>query len=174
MIFNVLNPIMMKKLFVLIALFMATGLMALHAQSLGQTYKTALGLKVWGDGGGISIKSFVGPGHALEGVGYFWERGTRIVGLYEFHGRIEGAPGLNWYVGPGAHLGFYNDRYYDARFHDGDGSGSYIGIDGVLGLDYKFDGVPVNLSIDWQPSFEFGSNRGFIGSWGGLGVRYTF
>jgi hypothetical protein len=96
------------------------------------------------------------------------------VGLYEFHYDIEGAPGLKWYIGPGAHLGFYNDRYYDRRYYNGDGSGSYVGLDGVLGLDYKFDQAPINLSLDWQPSFEFGVNRGFIGSWGGLGVRYTF
>ena len=152
----------------------AVGITTLSAQSLGQSYKSALGLKIWGDGGGISFKTFVSNNNAVEGVGYFWERGSRIVGLYEFHSGIQGAPGLSWYVGPGAHIGFYNDRYYDDRYLDGNGSGSFVGLDGVLGLDYKFDGVPINLSVDWQPSFEFGSNRGFIGSWGGLGVRYTF
>ena len=50
----------------------------------------------------------------------------------------------------------------------------YIGVDGVLGLDYKFNGAPINISLDWQPSFEFGDNRGFVGSWGGLGIRFTF
>jgi hypothetical protein len=146
----------------------------LFAQSLDHNYKTALGVKVWGDGGGISLKHFVGATHAVEGLGYFWNRGARIVGLYEFHYTFPDAPGLLWYVGPGAHVGFYNNRYYDNRFADGDGSGSYIGVDGVLGLDYKFKGAPINLSLDWQPSFEFGASRGFIGSWGGLGVRYTF
>jgi hypothetical protein len=164
----------MKKVYLVALIMVATSALTLSAQSMGQTYKTALGLKVWGDGGGISIKNFVNSNNAVEGVGYFWERGARIVGLYEFHYDIEGAPGLKWYIGPGAHLGFYNDRYYDRRYYDGDGSGSYIGLDGVLGLDYKFDQVPINLSLDWQPSFEFGVNRGFIGSWGGLGIRYTF
>ncbi|MBZ0245475.1 MAG: hypothetical protein K8H85_05985 [Cyclobacteriaceae bacterium] len=55
----------------------------------------------------------------------------------------------------------------------GDGSGTFIGLDGVLGLDFKYNGIPINLSLDWQPSFEFGVNRGFIGSWEGLVVRYT-
>ena len=49
-----------------------------------------------------------------------------------------------------------------------------VGVDGVIGLDYKFRGAPINLSLDWQPSFEFGDNRGFVSSWGGLGIRYTF
>jgi len=130
----------------------------------GHSYQTALGVKVW-DGGGISLKHFISDKHALEGIGYFWNRGARITGLYEIHGPISGAPGLRWYIGPGIHLGFYNTKY---------GDGSFAGIDGVLGLDYKFNGAPINMSIDWQPSFEFGDNRGFVGSWGGLGVRYTF
>ena len=128
------------------------------------SYQTALGVKVW-DGGGISLKHFINGNNALEVIGYFWRQGVRITGLYEIHGPISGAAGLQWYIGPGAHIGFYNTR---------NGDGSFIGIDGVLGLDYKFKGAPINMSIDWQPSFEFGDNRGFVGSWGGLGVRYTF
>lgn len=164
----------MKKLIVIFTLITVIGVISSSGQSLGQTYKAALGVKVWGNGGGVSYKNFVTGNNAVEGIGYFWERGARLVGLYEFHYGIPGAPGLAWYVGPGAHIGFYNDNYYDGRYYDGNGSGSFVGIDGVLGLDYKFDGVPINLSVDWQPSFEFGDNRGFIGSWGGLGIRYTF
>lgn len=128
------------------------------------TYKTALGVKVW-DGGGISFKQFVNGRNAVELVGYFWNRGARITGLYEIHGPISGARGLQWYIGPGAHVGFYNTKF---------GDGAFIGVDGVLGLDYKFSNAPINLSLDWQPSFEFGDNRGFVSSWGGLGIRYTF
>ncbi|MDZ7646148.1 MAG: hypothetical protein U5K54_02610 [Cytophagales bacterium] len=42
------------------------------AQELGSDYRTALGAKVWGNGGGISLKHFVGNNNALEGIGYFW------------------------------------------------------------------------------------------------------
>lgn len=152
---------MMRKLFaVLILLSIAT---TASAQK-GPSYRTALGVKVW-DGGGISFKHFLHDNKALELIGYFWNQGSRITGLYEIHGPISGASGLQWYIGPGAHVGFYNSR---------NGDGAFIGVDGVLGLDYKFNGAPINISLDWQPSFEFGSNRGFYGSWGGLGVRYTF
>jgi len=137
-----------------------------------QSYRTALGIKIW-DGVGVSLKHFVAPTHAVEGIGYFWNHGFRFTGLYEFHFDIANAPGLKWYVGPGAHVGFYDDHYYDDRYFDGNGSGTYVGIDGVLGLDYKFADIPLNLSLDWQPSFEFGDSRGFIGSWGGFGIRYT-
>ncbi len=155
----------MRKIFMAsLFLFAATLLQAQSKSTNSSSYTTALGVKVW-DGGGISFKHFLSEQNALELIGYFWNRGTRITGLYEIHGPINNAPGLRWYIGPGAHIGFYNTKH---------GDGAFAGIDGVLGLDYKFKGAPINMSIDWQPSFEFGENRGFYGNWGGLGVRYTF
>ena len=164
----------MKKLFMSLVVIASLAALPAKAQNLSEHYHTGLGVKLWGNGGGITLKHFVRNNHALEGIGYFWRGGTRITGLYEFHHDIIGAPGLKWYVGPGVHVGFYNRYYFDKYYNDGRGSGSYVGIDGVLGLDYKFNGAPINLSLDWQPSFEFGDNQGFIGSWGGLGIRYTF
>jgi hypothetical protein len=127
------------------------------------SYQTALGLKVW-DGAGVSLKHFFNE-NAGELIGYFYNRGVRFTGLYEFHWDIPGAEGLKWYIGPGAHISLYSSKY---------GDGAFVGLDGVLGLDYKFASVPINLSLDWQPSFEFGDGHGFYGSWGGLGIRYTF
>ncbi|HOZ77389.1 MAG TPA: hypothetical protein PLY34_05305 [Ferruginibacter sp.] len=144
--------------------FMTTTASAQKSRSYSSTsYKTALGVKFYP--GAISLKHFVNDQAALEGLGYFWDRGFRITGLYEIHGNINGAPGLKWYIGPGAHVGFYNNKW---------GGGSSFGVDGVLGLDYKINVAPINLSLDWQPSFEFGDGRGFTGNWGGFAIRYTF
>lgn len=128
------------------------------------SYRTALGVKVF-DGAGITFKHFLTDRNALELILYWWKNGTRVTGLYEIHGPINGAPGLRWYIGPGAHIGVYNRNH---------GNVTAIGIDGVLGLDYKFRGAPINISLDWQPSFEFTDDRGFTGDWLGLGIRYTF
>ena len=156
----------MKKAFVsaLAFLFALNILQAQNSSINNSSYRTALGVKVW-DGGGITLKHFFTVNHAGELIGYFWSHGARFTGLYEIHGPITGATGLKWYIGPGVHIGFYNTKW---------GDGAFAGIDGVLGLDYKFKGAPINMSIDWQPSFEFGENRGFYGNWGGLGIRYTF
>src|SRR5687768_10314338 len=166
----------MKKVvvttFVLLVLFTA-GVQAQSRSANSTSYKTALGVKVW-DGGGISLKHFFNGNNAGELIGYFWRHGFRLTGLYEIHGPISGAPGLKWYIGPGLHIGTYNDHHYhhrDDHYHDSHAS---VGIDGVLGLDYKINRAPINLSIDWQPSFEFADGHGFNGSWGGLGIRYTF
>ncbi len=130
-----------------------------------QDYTTAAGVKFYP--GAISVKHFVDNKSAVEGLLYFSNYSTRITGLYELHFDIANAPGLKWYVGPGAHIGFYNKKY---------DKGTSVGIDGVLGLDYKIKNAPLNLSLDWQPAFEFGSRygNGFSGSWGGLAIRYVF
>jgi hypothetical protein len=142
-----------------------------------ESYTTALGVKVYpaSNGGAITLKHFFNEGIALEALGSVWDRGGRITGLVEFHWDIPGAPGLKWYVGPGAHISFYNDKQYDNYPRR-----SYVapGLDGVIGLDYKFKNIPLNLSADWQPYFDFGNNtdpyRGFGADFGGIAARYTF
>jgi hypothetical protein len=164
---NKINDIM-KRMFFLTAIVAVFGISTVAAQQsksyYSSDYTTAIGIKFYP--GSLTIKHFVNDGAAVEGLAYFWNHGLRVTGLYEVHNDINSVEGLKWYYGGGAHLGFYDKKY---------GGGSSIGIDGVLGLDYKFTDVPINLSLDWQPSFEFtgGNYNGFNGNWGGLGIRYT-
>ncbi len=155
----------MKKTVLALVVLMAIFQGVATAQSnIGSSdYTTAIGVKFYP--GAFTIKHFVNDKHALEGIAYFWNRGTRITGLYEIHADIPNASGLKWYIGPGAHIGFYNNKYYDGR--------TFIGLDGVLGLDYKIKSAPINFSVDWQPSFEFGDGAGFSGNWGGIAIRYV-
>lgn len=148
-----------------LVLFSATS----FAQPTGSSYQTALGLKFYP--GAFSIKHFPQPKKALEGLVYFWNYGFRFTGLYEIHGNIEGAAGLKWYIGPGAHMGVWNKDWKDR--YPGRDNGVAIGLDGVLGLDYKISGAPINLSIDWQPSFNIIGYTYFESGWGGFAVRYT-
>jgi len=158
----------MRKVFLLsVTFFLFIFSQAQSKSTNSSSYQTALGVKFYP--GGITLKHFFNGNNAGEFIGYFWNRGFRLTGLYEIHGNFADAKGLKWYIGPGAHIGFYD--YYRRYDHI---DGTYFGIDGVLGLDYKFSGAPINMSIDWQPSFEFGDFVGFVGNWGGLAIRYTF
>lgn len=162
----------MKKL--VLAAFVLFFTVASQAQSRSANsseYKTALGVKVW-DGGGISLKHFFDK-NAGELIGYFYQYGIRFTGLYEIHKDIPNVRGLKWYVGPGVHISFYDGDYSFRDYFFADNH-TNVGIDGVIGLDYKFSDAPINISLDWQPAFEFGDGPGFYGSWGGLGIRYTF
>lgn len=74
---------------------------------------------------------------------------------------------LNWYVGPGAMLSFYDiDRSGEDNDHFG------IGVGGQIGIEYAFD-IPLTLSLDMRPMWNF---IGYTKNWGGIafGVRYRF
>lgn len=153
----------MKKLLLSLAVILSLGMGISHAQSStsgGPGYQTALGIRL-GYPFGITLKHFISSQNALEGVigvGY----GFNVSGLYEHHMPISGAPGLNWYVGAG--LSFYSWQNY----------GASLGILGALGLDYKFSGAPIDLSLDWLPGIYVSGYNGFAAGGGGLGIRYTF
>ena len=154
-------------LFILPVLF-AT---ALSAQTnLGSSYKTALGVKVYP--GAVTVKHFTGANTALEGLGYISSDGFRLTGLYELHYPLGSVDGLQWYVGGGGHLGIWSDTWKN-RYPTREG-GMALGVDGVLGIDYKIKDAPLNLSFDWQPSFNVIGYNYFEGGWGGLAIRYTF
>jgi hypothetical protein len=49
-----------------------------------------------------------------------------------------------------------------------------LGAQGVVGLDYKFQQVPINLSLDWKPELNLVDNVNFEAAAVGLAVRFTF
>ena len=72
---------------------------------------------------------------------------------------------MRFYLGGGGQFGIKDDS---------NGGGSFGGEVGVLGLDYKFQKLPINLSIDWQPAYQFGETDDFTGDFGGIAVRFAF
>ena len=159
---------MKRSILFILPVLLAT---ALSAQTnLGSSYKTALGVKV--DPGAVTVKHFTGANTALEGLGYISSDGFRLTGLYELHYPLGSVDGLQWYVGGGGHLGIWSDTWKN-RYPTREG-GMALGVDGVLGIDYKIKDAPLNLSFDWQPSFNVIGYNYFEGGWGGLAIRYTF
>ncbi len=155
---------MKKSLIVLSFLVFMTLGDAFAQRRNSSEYSTAIGVRFYP--GAITFKQNFLHGNKIEAIAYFWNgKGTRITGLYEHYYDIEGLNGLQWYVGTGIHFTMYNAGEFNGN--------SYFGVDGVLGLDYKIKNTPLNLSLDWQPSFDFGGDTGFNGGFGGLGVRYV-
>jgi hypothetical protein len=159
----------MKNILSLLTVLVFTiGTLQLKAQSTGSTYKTAIGAKgYFGDGsiGGINVKHFFNPRNALEGSLLFRNNFFAFEGIYEWHGPINGARGLQWYVGPGAQLGFYNSKYYDDQ--------TYFAVKGTLGLDIKFNGAPINMAFDINPTFGLVPGTDFNFN-AGLAFRFAF
>ena len=159
----------MKKL-LLLCLTAGIILLAQTESKAQQTYKNAIGGRL-GTANGITYKTFISGDRALGFILNFRSNNNystfRFTGLYEIHDNINNAPGLRWYYGPGATVG-------SRKFKPSDDSDLLVSIDGVLGLDYKFDGAPINLALDWKPAIEVTPNTQFDAEGFGLSIRFTF
>ncbi|HLO81484.1 MAG TPA: hypothetical protein VK166_11015 [Chitinophagaceae bacterium] len=126
-----------------------------------QEYKMALGARFTAAqatvNNAISFRYFLNENNALEGLLSFDP--VTIGGLYEVY-RPLGAPGFQWFFGGGAYVSF-NDN-------------DVVGAMGVVGLDYKFQKVPINISIDWKPELSLVKEVGFEAATVGLGIRFAF
>jgi hypothetical protein len=154
----------------------------LWSNAFSQDYNTGIGFRLGGLTSGITIKHFVNPTSALEGVLSFGHRSFVITGLYEKHYPITNAENLKWFFGGGAHLGFfrYGGSYYIYKnrgnrvyVEDAGTSSTIGGLDFILGLDYKIKNAPLDISADIKPFvdfFEFPS--GYFD--GGVSLRFTF
>ena len=133
-------------------------------QSSGPDYKLGLGLRLSSAAptlsNSVSIKYMLPRGNAaLEGLISFGDR-FGLGGLYEIHRPLNATPGLKWFYGAGAYVGFQS----------GD---TYLGPTGILGLDYKFDKIPLNLSLDWKPELDIIPKINFVPDAFALSARFT-
>jgi hypothetical protein len=142
------------------------------------TYNTAIGLRAGTATSGLTFKQFIGSRTALEGILGVWHHGFSITGLYEKYTPAFNVRGLNWYYGGGAHVAFEtgHDFYYrnerHSHYHD-DYFG--IGVDGLVGMEYKIPPIPVAVSFDLKPFVEIHSNGGgWFGLDPGLGIKFAF
>jgi len=150
----------MKRLF--LTCILALGLFAANAQ-----YKHSLGI-AFGSPSGISYKTFLSDNKALDftlgGLGNFFT----LSGMYEIHTPLD--DNFQWYYGPGAHIGSWQGNKY--------GSGTFVGIDGVIGLELK-PKIPFAFSLDLRPGVNvIGNNWDNENHWffwqSQLSVRYVF
>lgn len=156
----------MKKIgFTLLLAFLA------FSFSNAQDYNTGIGLR-GGFANGITIKHFISPKAALEGIIASRWRGFELTGLYEIHGRAFQTERLNWYAGFGGHVGAWNGKY--TKWGENERSYTVVGIDAILGLEYNFTEIPINISVDWKPSLNIFGYSGFWADGGALSIRYIF
>jgi hypothetical protein len=120
----------------------------------------------------VTIRHFINEDDALEGILASRWQGFIITGLYEKEKWMGKYPGLNWFWGGGAHIGFWGQG--ENPYLTSANGGSVIGIDGVVGIEYTFDDFPVNLGVDLLPSINLIGVTGWGGINGALSIRYVF
>lgn len=163
----------MKKtltiVFALVAM-LCVGSTSLQAQN---SYTSSVGLR-FGYPTSVTYKFSLTENNYIEGfAGYRrWSSAAsyfNVAAGYQIHKDLsEDIQGLKWYYGVGASARFWN---FDSSITDADSFG--LAALGFLGLDYAFDDMPLNISIDWVPGFRIlGYGSGFAGGQGALSARY--
>lgn len=141
--------------------------------SNAQDYNTGIGLR-GGFANGLTIKHFTGEKSAFEFLFASRWRGVEITALYEIHNQAFNTERLKWYYGFGGHIGFWNGDYTHKYWGTQGTSYTVIGIDGILGLEYSFREIPINVGIDWKPTYNFAGYSGFWADGGAFSIRYIF
>ena len=145
----------MKKVIVILAAVLGFAVVA-------SAQPRALGVRA-GWGGELSYQHTLGASNFLE-ADLGWSANAFDVGLaYDFSVAPVGP--LNFYAGPSCQVWFVNGA---ENSHVG------LGVGAQLGLEYFFDAIPLQLSLDWRPLFTLIPATGFGWSSFGLGIRYAF
>lgn len=131
-----------------------------------QDYTTSIGARVGGTSG-VAIKHFYSRTMAFEGLLGFFGNGTSVTALLEKYQPALDTKGLKFYYGAGAHVAFYNGRYYyrngfwrDINYYDQ--REAAFGVNGIVGLEYTIDDLPIAFSLDFKPFVEVGPG-GYVG-----------
>lgn len=155
----------MKKLLFIVALI------SLGAVAGAQVLPNALGARFYGgdtySGAELSYQKGLNDRNRLELDASFGFKSdfTRfaLIGIYHWDWHIAG--GFNWYIGPGASLAYDN---FDENTYVN------IGVGGQIGIEYKFRDLPVLVSLDSRPMWDFLGDVNGLGVGAALGIRFTW
>jgi hypothetical protein len=149
----------MKRTLIPSLLFLSALLFSTRSQA--QEYKMAIGVRLSSAqatvNNSVTFKYFMNESHALEAMLSFDPGAVGV--LYEVHKPL-GAAGFQWFFGGGGYAAFKGDNV--------------LGAMGIVGLDYKFQQIPLNLSLDWKPELNLVNNVNFQAAAVGLSVRFAF
>lgn len=124
-------------------------------------YDMAIGAVCAKDGIGLSYKQFLQPEQNIVINAMYSQNnddfGGVLVGLYEFHKEIHASTlhttQLSWSFGGGLHTGYWVTKvnYVSNAFK--------FGVDGVLGLEYNLDFIPLTIGAQVRPYVQYNSGE---------------
>lgn len=174
----------LRKMIAGLVMLLSTGAIAqeqIKPSINSSTYKNALGLR-FGETSGLTYKHMFGKSNAFEGILSFWPSTIGATALLEKNVNL-GTPGLNLYFGGGVHATAGSARYRTYYLYNNRGEYVYVkrageltaGVDGIIGVEYKFKPIPLAISADFKPFIE-ASTYGYtyITMDPSVGVKFTF
>jgi hypothetical protein len=138
----------------------------------GTSYKTAVGIRLSSAvatvNNSVSIKQFISEKGAIEALISFGDP-LAFGAMLELHKPLS-QPGLQFFYGGGGYIGFPKKYNPNTLKNETDVN---FGAMGVIGLDYKFNNLPLNISLDWKPELNLVSDINFEPAAIGFTARFT-
>jgi hypothetical protein len=119
---------------------------------------------------GIRFGDIVGNNVAIDGV--FGFEGKRIHADVSFGDGVGIEALYDFIIKPIEGEAFY--YYMGAGVFTWLGDPFQLGVSGELGLEYRFNKVPIALGLDWRPSFRIINDTEFYFDRFGLNIRWVF
>lgn len=145
-------------------ILVSTLLLVTHIQtSFAQRYPTAIGVRLGFGDVGLTVQQPVSEHSVLEGLVTMNKKDMRLTGLYEYH-RPTKFKRIDAYFGGGAHVGRLRNNTVTAILdnvlngEDAQTKKTFVGLDGIAGLQWNMRLLPMNISVDAKPSFNFGDH----------------
>ncbi|PVY39958.1 hypothetical protein [Pontibacter virosus] len=144
----------MKKILITILLVAGAA-----TASQAQKYRTAAGIRLGGDQFGATVQQRIAEKSTLEGLALVGSREYSGTLLYQRHWPMLGKR-FNYYLGGGGHIGNLKDH------------GVFTGLDAIVGVEYKVNGLPFLLSADVKPALHF-NHEDWVKLATGISIRYV-
>jgi hypothetical protein len=147
-----------KSIFFMLILIITT------SNAFGQQYGQSGGVRL-GHTSGFTYKKFVKVEQAVEMMLSGREKGIQFTALYEYHKPLELSFNESFFFtyGLGAHIGY--QRYSGLKknvlgtnpftFEYEDQSYVVIGADAMIGVEYRWLSLPMTITFDVKPYFNY-------------------
>jgi hypothetical protein len=136
-------------------------------------YKMAIGIRLSSApamvNNSVSFKYFMTHRTAIEALVSFGDP-LAFGALLESYNPLS-TSGLQWFYGAGGYLGFGKEYNAEKKVEE---RKTYFGAQGIVGLDYKFEKIPLNISLDWKPELNLVQDINFEPAALGFTARFTF
>lgn len=123
-------------------------------------------------GAGVTFQRFMSDRDVIELMAMQRRGGISLTGLYEMHMQAFNVRGFKWYLGAGGHVNSYNNQVRGYEYLRQ--TTTVAGVDGIIGMEYFFRSVPIQVSVDWKPLINLYNGRNKELDTGGFSVRYRF
>ncbi len=130
--------------------------------SQAQVYKRSAGIRLDESSFGLSLVQRLARPLTIEGIADLRKQDISLALVPRIHGRLLGRR-LNYFIGAGAQAGLVKTGEQQLR--------PFWGVGGMIGLEYKFNLLPIHISYDVRPLVQLHGHPDLLGIQSAFAIR---